>query len=245
MSTDFWWFFDALVVIIVVYVIYSNAKRGATKVLILGIGYLIATLAAVGVSGPLAEVLYNGVAVESDMAAIERVNKKVDFARTFCNVIDNHKLGFYSDVQEVKKRITGTDEKEIRKFADKLWNYMNWRNDWYTVLPEPDFEQELRVALTEHYGELLGKELPEYVRVCFEEKMASNPEQMNDLVVAYAKGASYSTNYVEETFVTEPTLEMLSIFSYFMIFSVVIVIAAFISSALCQGTHLRRSDWSG
>ena len=236
MGTEFWWFFDALVVIVAIYVIFSNAKRGVTKVWILGIGYFLAVLTGTFMAMPLAETMYNSVAVNSDMQAIERVNKHVNFVNTFCTVIDNHKLGFYAEKQEVQKRISGSDAK---KFVTRLWLYMNVRNDNQTILhpngermTEAEFEAELREALVKHYGELLGKELPEYVRVCFEEKLASNPKLMVDLIVQYSIGGNACIEYIEDTYVREPTLEMLAIFGFFMVFSVVIVIAAVISSAV-------------
>ncbi len=236
MGTEFWWFFDALVVIVAIYVIFSNAKRGVTKVWILGIGYFLAVLTGTFMAMPLAETMYNSVAVNSDMQAIERVNKHVNFVNTFCTVIDSHHLGFYAEKQEVQQRINGDNAK---KFVTKLWLYMNWRNDNQTILhadrtamTEAEFEAELREALVKHYGELLGKELPEYVRVNFEEKMAANPKLMVDLVVQYSSGGKSAVQYIEDTYVREPTLEMLAIFGFFMVFSVVIVIAAVISSAV-------------
>ena len=46
MDTSFWWIIDAALVLLFVYVIFSNGKRGFTKVVIFCAGYIIATLAA-------------------------------------------------------------------------------------------------------------------------------------------------------------------------------------------------------
>lgn len=226
MNTQFWWIFDALVAIIAVIVIYSNAKRGITKVLVVGIGYIIATIAASLVCVPAASAVYASVAAGSDLAALERVGKQVSISDIYGDIIDGENLGFNADRNVIKAYMQNSTPDV---YTQDIYRYMNRRNG-DVVMELDEFQGMLRTQLTERYGAALSEEVPEYVRMNFEKKMTADPEAYTELMSRLSSG--HAAEYVEETYAKEPTLQVLQIFCYLILFSILMVIAAVLSATL-------------
>ncbi len=231
MGTEFWWIFDALVIMIVVYVIYSNAKRGLTKVFVINIGYIVASFLAGLVAVNAGPLLYDSVAKSSDIAAIEEVNAKVDFAKVFAGAVDAQEYGFSCDEAKVDIYLLPPDTDQ---FVNKLYQYVN-RRYGEEVCEETQFASILQNAFVTAYGTELGEKLPEYVRVNFETQLAAEPGKMTDLLVTMYDdrySAAGIAGKIEEQFGEEPTTEILRMFCYVAIFAIAMVVAAVISAGL-------------
>lgn len=227
METEFWWIFDALVVIAAIFIIYSNAKRGVQKVLVMGIGYIIATLCAMFISVPASQVVYEKVALQSDLAAIQRANKKVRLVELISGVIDQQQFGFVADRTDVREILTGENNRE---FVHGLYQYVNKRYHAQVPMTEEQFTVVVQEAVVNYYGELLGEELPEYVRLNFTDKVTEDPALMPELVVRLFNAGP--EEYIEETYSKQPTQRVLQVFVFLILFSVLMVITAIISATL-------------
>ena len=227
METGFWGIFDAMVIIAGIFIIYSNARRGVQKVLVMGIGYVIATVCAMFVSVPASEVVYEKVALQSDIAAIQRANKKVRLVELISGVIDQQQLGFVADRTDVREILTGENNRE---FVHALYQYVNHRYRDQVPFTEEHFSVMLQNAVVNYYGGLLGEELPEYVRLNFTNRVEEEPTLMPELVIRlFATGPE---KYIEETYSKEPTQHVLQVFVFLILFSVIMVITAIISASL-------------
>lgn len=226
METDFWWIFDAMIIIVGVYIIYSNAKRGISKVLVMGIGYIIATVAALFISVPASQVVYEKVALQSDLAAIQRANKRVRLVETLSRVIDQQQLGFVADRSDMRELLTAENNTH---FVHSMYQYMNKRYG-ETAMDEERFYTIVQEAVVDYYGDILGEELPEYVRLNFVEKVNSDPALLEELVPRLFTVSP--EEYIEETYSKEPTQRMLQVFVYLILFSIIMVVTAIISATL-------------
>ncbi|HAM69244.1 MAG TPA: hypothetical protein DCP68_06490, partial [Ruminococcus sp.] len=74
MSASLWWLYDLLVIGVFVYVIFSNARRGLAKVLVISIGYAIVTIAAGVLASVGAPNLYRSVAAQTNITNFETAN---------------------------------------------------------------------------------------------------------------------------------------------------------------------------
>ena len=94
--------FDILVILIAIYAIYSNAKRGFGKVLVFGIGYIVATLLASVLSAVAAPACYEAMSRDSNISAIEAANEQVDFAQVFTDKINAEDYGFSVNKRQIE-----------------------------------------------------------------------------------------------------------------------------------------------
>lgn len=232
MSTSLWWIFDLAVVLIAVYVIAVNAKRGVTKSIILGIGYVVTMVAASLLAAAAAPALYNSVAYDNNITGILTANKHTDFAQIFTDAINGQNYGFKANVQDVSKILN--DPELSQEFDSALYDYACDKVGG-TVAMRSDFDNALRSAFISKYGHELGERLPKYVRMYFEQEVRDNPEMMRKLIaVNYDPDLSREerADVLEQHFASKPTTQVLQIFIYFIIFSIVMVIVALISAVM-------------
>lgn len=231
MASDFWWVFDALVVVIAIGVIVSNAKKGLTKVFVLCMGYLIATVVAAFASAAAAPSLYETVARPSNMAAIEEVNDSIDVAQCFKDAIDEHKYGAVLSKKKIEQYLAPPN---TAKFDKNLYYYVNEECGYQSTETLMEFKQILTDAFVDEYCSQLEERLPGYFCASFTQQMNSNPALINTVLEQLYKvnnSSEDSAGYIEDNFGAEPTTECFRIFVYIIIFSIVMIIAGIIANA--------------
>ena len=232
MSTSFWWVFDLLTVLIAVYVIVTNAKRGLTKSLVLGIGYVITTVIASLTAAIAAPSLYQTVAYDNNINGIITANKHMDFVEVFSDAINAQEYGFVVDNGEIKAILS--DPQRCPQFDSEMFDYASQKTGG-PVSQKSDFTAVLQDAFIERYGEQLNERLPHYVRMYFEKQVRRDPQMMRDLIATYyddTKSLEQRADVLEKLYASAPTTQVLQIFMYLISFSVFMVIVAFISAVL-------------
>ena len=236
MMTEFWWFFDALVLLIVGGIVISNAKKGLTKVFIICIGYLVATIVATFCSGAAADALYEVTARPSNIDSIQEINASFDVAQCFMDAIDERNYGAILSKQSIEDMLAAPN---TVKFDSNLLSYVN-RLTGYEVCSQVEFKQILTDAFIEDYGGALSEKLPSYVPANLKQQMSENPALINTLlekfyqpdVVSDDSVEEENAEFVEDHFGAEPSTECFRIFIYIIFFSVVMMIAGITSSAM-------------
>jgi len=121
MSTSFWWVFDFLVVAIAVYIVIVNAKRGITKSIVLGIGYVLTTVAASLLAAVAAPALYQSVAYDNNITGIITANKHMDFAEVFSEAVNSQDYGYVMDAGAAEKILK--NPKKCPNFENEFYDY--------------------------------------------------------------------------------------------------------------------------
>ena len=230
-AIQFWWIFDALVVLIAVWVIFSNGRRGVNKVLVLSIGYLIATVAASFGATIAAPVMYELYARDSNLAAIQEVNKEFDTAKCFCEALDEQHYGTEIEQGRIQALLLppNTDD-----FDQNIFAYINEKCGGEVATPMA-FKKVLSDAFMEDYGKTLGEKLPYYAEVNFKDAMSKDPALIHTMLTEFYSIAATDKDkaeFVEDRFVKESTVQIFTIFIYLVIFSVIMVIAAVIAKGV-------------
>lgn len=231
MEGFFWWVFDALLVIVIAWVVFANARKGMTKVLVMCIGYIVATLAASVLSAVAAPTMYEVFVQESNINAIVQVNKEVDITECLCEILKDQNYGIEIEQGRIQTFLLPPD---TDKFDQNIYNYVNAKCG-YQVSSLMDFKKMLTNEFAERYGEALGNHLPYYAEVNFRRQMTSDPATIHTMFTEFY--SMYSTEldnaaYVQETFVKDTTIHLFQMFTYVVIFSVVMVFAALFSKLL-------------
>ena len=208
MGSHFWWIYDALVLLIFGYVLHSNYKRGMTKVIILSIGYLIAAFAASLIASFGAKPVYKSVAQSSNISAVETVNEHVNLAQAFSDAINQGGYGFTCTQADIESILRPPEKKP---FDHALYEYACRRNN-DTIGPENDFQDVLR-------------------------KTGCTMDEADGIIVRMmsidgVEGACLfkESETIESLFAKQATIEVLRIFLYLIVLSILMVIVAIINS---------------
>lgn len=137
MNTDFWWILDALLLVAAIGIIISNAKKGMTKVLILCIGYIVATVGASVFSSISAPGIYTSMAREANIGKIEKINSNFDVAQCFMDALNDKKYGAMFDIRMIEDSLKAPD---TAQFDKKLYEYVN-NTCGYVVGTQMEFKQ--------------------------------------------------------------------------------------------------------
>ena len=231
MSSGLWWIFDLILILIVVYVIYSNGKRGFTKVLILCFGYIVTTLLASVISGVAAPLLYDTVGRDNNISGFETVNAHLDFVQIYQTALEEQKYGVKLETDQIKEILTNDDR---INFDSNLYHYVNKLNGM-PVSTKTEFQRIMLDTFIDAYGKELGERLPKYVQMQMNVLVRDNPQLMRETIsdfydshlAIYQRAAA-----AERRFAMQPTAEVLQIFIYFILFSVIMIIIAIFSALL-------------
>ncbi len=232
MGTSYWWIFDLFLIATVIYIIVINAKRGVTKILLLSIGYAVTAIVATVLAAIAAPTLYQTVAYQNNINGIVTANQHMDFVEVFSDAIDAEQYGFSMDRAMVERTLE--DSKKNLHFDEEFFNYATRRTGG-PVCDKAEFTKMLRDAFAKSYGAELDQRLPRYVRMYFDEQLKENPDIMFSLISTYydnGKTQSERADILEKMFASKPTTEVLQIFIFLILFSIMMAIIALISAIL-------------
>ncbi|MBR5371975.1 MAG: hypothetical protein IK130_07155 [Oscillospiraceae bacterium] len=230
METSFWWVFDAMCAVIAAYVIFSNGKRGFTKVLVASIGYVVAVLLASVLAFASSSALYESVARPSDLSAIELVNSKAgEYPELFYKAIEAQNVAVKIDKKEIEQCL----RRNPKEFDKELRLYVGNKGGIFSSASR--FEETMRSVFITHYGEQLAERMPRYVQMNFAKQVDDDPAIAGTIMEAIYNPKLSSKDaaaVIEDMFAKEPTQEVLQIFVYLIVFCILMVFAALISAAL-------------
>lgn len=231
MKSELWWIFDALIIILGGYVIFSNAKRGMSKVFVMAIGYIVSTVLASLLSAAAAGPLYESVARSTNLVALEAVYNHVNLKDVFVNALQDSKYGFTVKPEFVENTLTG---KNRENFEDILYDYAN-ESSGSVVSDKQSFNQMLRNAFVAAYKKELDDRMPRYVCRNFVEQVSVNPTLMRQIVAENFNEEHSDKQHaelMEDLFSREPCTQVLQIFIYLIIFSILMVFSAILAAVL-------------
>lgn len=235
MNTQWRWVLDAATIIIFVYVLYSNGKRGLAKVLLPNIGYAIAAILTSLLAAGAAPALYETVARPSNITAIETANKKIDIAQLYTDAIMEADYGVNCTRDQISAQLRiDKNEEHSKPFDVRLYDYVNHLNGASIGIPQETFSNDMCRYFVAHYGAELAERLPRYVREEFKAMTANNLEEVRGVTDALARvgSAEAAAEYVEDRFGTRPTTEVLRIFVYLILFSILMVFVLILAAML-------------
>ena len=231
MKSELWWIFDALIIILGGYVIFSNAKRGMTKVFVMAIGYIVSTILASVLSAAAATPLYKSVARSTNLIALEAVYNHVDLTDVFVKALEEKQYGFVVKPEFIAKTLNGEN---CEDFEDIFYNYAN-ESSGAVVSDKESFNRMLRDAFVKAYSKELNDRMPRYVRRNFVDQVSNNPSLMRQIVVENFNERHSDEQHaelMEDLFSEEPSTQVLQIFIYLIIFSILMVISAVLAAVL-------------
>jgi len=229
MGAHFWWLFDVLVLLVAGMVIRSNYKRGITKVLVLSIGYLIATLLSSVVAAFGAHPVYETVAKDTNISAVEKVNENVNFPEAFSEAINKGNYGFFCTAEDISQVLNSKGE---MTFDHALYEYACDRNNG-SVGSEEWFRSNVREAMRDSYGTEMENRLPNYVRASFEQQLNEDDSIMRvivDTIYDKSKSPRETAETIESLFAEEATIEVMRIFIFLIVLSLLMILTAFINT---------------
>lgn len=218
MGTNFWWIYDIVSVAVVVLSIYSCAKKGFSKIIVLVIGCVVSVFLASFVSQKSSQFIYDKFVKQTSIDAVEDALEKYDPAVSVREVIENQDYGAVLEDGKVKKILESDDSME------RLYEYAN-QAAGDVVDTHDNFKKTLTAGFTELFSKQLGGKLPPYVTHELMEKLSDNEELFIETTEMLLKSPDDVPEYIEEKYIRKPALRLIKAFvfiiSYFIFMTLI------------------------
>lgn len=229
MGSQFWWFFDALVIACVLFVIFTNAKQGFRKNFIMMIGYAVCALIASGTSILLAEPIYQYSVRESNVEAFTSAIKEYDATEEIIACVGE--ASHTQDLEAVK--INSYLTPAYSTFDQDIYNYVNKRCG-YVVSTPSEFRSLLRENFIEVFGGKMSKHLPSYASEAMENTIREEPDVYLEVMQAmYGENTvEQAAEYLEDVLVKNTCLNITAMFLFLGTFLVLMSFVAMFSKKM-------------
>ncbi len=197
MGTQFWWFYDVLVLSVGCGILYSAVIRGFNKVIFRLIGSVLAMAIGIPLSVPLANWMYNAVYVEKIQTSLSNTYASMDFYEFALQTLEEQAPeGTDKAVLEIQLKNNSTEEWFVITLANTLQSMVNEAInpqvlDSYTdyLLETPTTLEGICTAILQDDGETLAVIIEEsYVRTYYVEMVRMVAFLLLVLVVAILMG---------------------------------------------------------
>lgn len=223
MGSQFWWFYDALVIAGVLFIIFTNAKRGFRKNFIIMMGYIVSILMASIGSAMFSSPVYQYAVRSSNLDAFSSVIKEYDASKEIISCVEGAGYGVTLEPAKVKGYLSPA----YSTFDQDIYRYVVHRSG-YVVATPTEFRTLLRTNFTERFGQVVNKYLPSYARRFLEAQMEENPELYIEVmqVICSKANSDQIAEYLEDKLVKDGCLDVTSMFLFLAIFLLIMSFVA-------------------
>lgn len=233
MGNEFWWFFDALVIAVIIAFIYIGAKKGFAKKISVIVGYILALGIAFFGSRVIAPQIYDSAIKETTVSGIESVLEELDFTQIVKQTIS----GKYSGLKLSDAEINSVLNSEDGNVSDNLYELMR-KKDSVVTKDKNQFENIFCTLITNNIDSALSDKVPSFIIEPLIQDTANKVDECNNLIVTLIKGEEATADYFEAKYLREPLVNIVTIFTFIILFLIVLVATRFVANRLEEANSI-------
>lgn len=176
MGSQFWWFYDVIVVAVALVCIFIGSRKGVMKGVFGFVSVIIAAVLAYVISGAVGDTVSSGLVCESNAKKISESIDESTFMTKYINYLEN--MGYSVSIDESK---LGAALDKGEGMEEAVVFYLNSVNGHSL-----DKKEVLHEKIHEGYGiilsDIVSKSLNEFAAVKTKEIISEKPEMMEELI---------------------------------------------------------------
>lgn len=221
MGTNFWWIYDIILIAVVIFSVYSCAKKGFSKIIIMIMGCIAAVFLASFTSQKSSEFIYEKFIKKSSMEAVKASIEEYKPEISVKEVIENQGYGAVLEENRIRNILSSNDSMEL------LYEYANQASG-NIVDTHENFKVIITNGFAEKFAEHLGVELPPYVTYELVSKISDNEELFIKTTEMILKNPEEVPQYIEKNYIRNPAIKLIKAFvfiiSYFIYITLVRIV---------------------
>ena len=221
MDTQFWWFYDVIVLAVVLIFMFICGKRGVVKSVLSTVSWALAAVIAFSISGSIASSIYSSAVRGSNIKKIDKHMNSEFFSEEMADYIDTLPYGLRADSAKIDKMYA-----DGKVSIDDMITYINNING-----KKAAEDDELREAVAEGYtkviGRLLEREFSDYIVEYAKEEIMAKPDLVADLIplIRDKENSKPASSFIADNY-TAPAYRIIMRLIGFIVLTVVIGIFA-------------------
>ncbi len=176
MGSQFWWFYDVIVVAVALVCIFIGSRKGVMKGVFGFVSVIIAAVLAYVISGAVGDTVSSGLVCESNAKKISESIDESTFMTKYINYLEN--MGYSVSIDENKLGAALDKGEEMEEAVVFYLNSVNGHS--------LDKKEVILEKMHEGYGvilsDIVSKSLNEFAAVKTKEIISEKPEMMTELI---------------------------------------------------------------
>lgn len=176
MGSQFWWFYDVIVIAVVLVCIFIGSRKGVMKGVFGFVSVIVAAVVAYAISGAIGDTVSSGPVSESNANKISENIDESTFTKKFSDYLKN--MGYSVSIDENKLGAALDKEEGMEEAVVFYLNNVNGH--------ALDKEEVLIEKIHEGYaviiGDIVSTSLNKFAALKAEEIVRENPEVMAELI---------------------------------------------------------------
>ncbi|MGN0613004.1 MAG: CvpA family protein [Porcipelethomonas sp.] len=223
MGENFWWVFDAAVVLITIVCVWRCSKKGFSRIIVTAIGCVVSIAAAMAVSKSTAGFIYDNFFKEKNIEAVQTAIKDYHPEDAIKGIIESNELSGVLSNEDIKNILNGNNS------LNMLYEYANSRAS--NILDsQENFKSDIISGFAESFAAQVGVSLPPYVIEEITSHIGDNEELFLSTVDMLINYPGKVPQFVEENYIREPAKRIISAAVFLIVFFVLMTIILLVVS---------------
>ena len=223
MGANFWWIFDIITVVVLVFCVSRCAKKGFSKMIVTAIGCVISLVVAWFASRYSADMVYDNFLKKNNIEAVKTAIEDYKPEEAVKNIIESNDLSGVLTTNTIKSILSGKNSISI------LYEYANSEAGNMLGTPE-SFKSELINGFAKNFATQVGVSLPPYVVHEITSHVSDNEELFISTINMLMKTPDKVPEYIEENYIRAPAKKIVGASVFLIIFFVLMTIILIVSS---------------
>lgn len=177
MGTQFWWFYDVMAGAVLLVCVFLSGKKGAIKGIVTALSLIIAAVAALGISGAVADSLSGSTIKNSNEKKIEKCLEIGTFTGKYASYLEN--MGYSIKVD--KNKLGGILDSDVQ-YDEAIAKYVNNINSRKVEENQEVLLEKIHEGYAVVIGSIAEEALNKFAAETAAETIRNDSSGMQDLI---------------------------------------------------------------
>lgn len=221
MGEKFWWIYDIVSVVVIIFFVCSGVRKGFSKIIITALGCVASIVVALLVSRKTTDFIYNKFFMKNNIKAVEESLEDYQPEDVIKTIIESNEPSGVLSNDKIEAILKSGNS------INKLYDYAN--SEAGNIVSAPDvFDTDIINGFADAFAKQIGINLPPYVvneitkNICNNEKLF---DSMIDMLMNHPKQVP---KFIEENYIREPARRIINaavfLIVFFILMTVIIIV---------------------
>lgn len=221
MGEKFWWIYDIVSVVVIIFFVCSGARKGFSKIIITALGCVASIAVALLVSRKTTDFIYNKFFMKSNIKAVQETLEDYQPEDVIKTIIENNELSGVLSNDKIEAILKSGNS------IKKLYDYAN--NEAGNIVSAPDvFNTDIINGFADAFAKQIGINLPPYVVNEITENICNNEKLFNSMIDMLMNHPKQVPEFIEANYIREPARRIINaavfLIVFFILMTVIIIV---------------------
>lgn len=217
MGAEFWWIYDILATLVIIFFVVNCARKGFSKIIIIVIGCVVSITAAWFISSKTADFIYDRFVKENSIKTVEKTLEGYNPSNAVKDIIESHEFAGNVSTEKIEA-ILHTDN-----ILDKLYDYAN-SEAGNVVGTADEFDSKVINGFADSFAKTAGVNLPPYVVNEITKSITGNEKLFNSTIHMIVDNPDDLPEFIEENYIRQPAKRIIQAAVFLIVYFVIMII---------------------